>query len=104
MLDRPTESGQHITILLCINIGICIFILVGVLISIKDYIKKVGSKIKKKKNVSTIRKKIFKRKKINRHKPKKLPSTSELELNRIQSLLSYESDNDYDFIFDASEF
>ena len=73
------------------------------LISIKEYIKKVGSKIKKK-NVSTIRKKIFKRKKINRHKPKKLPSTSEIELNRIQSLISYESDNDYDSIFDASEF
>lgn len=73
------------------------------LISIKEYIKKVGSKLKKKKNVSSIRKKIFKREKITRHKPKKLPSTSEIELRRIQSLISSESDNDYDSIFDASE-
>ena len=55
-----------------------------------------------KKNVSSIRKKIFKRKKINRRNVRKLPSASEIELNRMQFATS--SENDYDSIFDASEF
>ena len=93
-------TGQHIIILLCINIGICIFILVGVLISLKENIKKVGCKLQKK-NVSSIRKKIFKRKKINRRNVRKLPSASEIELNRMQFAIS--SENDYDSIVDASE-
>lgn len=57
--------------------------------------------LQKKKNASSIRKRIFKRKKINRRKLK-LPSASEIELNRKQST-SLESENDYDSIFDASE-
>lgn len=52
------------------------------------------SKMKK-----TFRKPIFKRRKPP--KQKKLPSASEMELNKVNAI---SSDNDYDSIFDASEF
>ena len=96
IFDVPTAKGQHINTLLCINIGICIFILVGVLISLKENIKKVGCKLQKK-NVSSIRKIIFKRKKINRPNVRKLPSASEIELNRMQFAIS--SENDWFYIW-----
>lgn len=96
MFDIPTATGQHIVILLCINVGICICTLVGIFISIKDIIKKHMCKSKMKK---TFRKPIFKRRKPP--KQKKLPSASEIELNRVNAI---SSDNDYDSIFDASEF
>ena len=54
MFDMPTETGQHITILLCIK--------VGVLISIKKISERLGVFfLQKKKNASSIRKRIFKR-------------------------------------------
>lgn len=94
MFDILTATGQHIVILLCINVGICT--LVGIFISIKDIIKKHMCKSKMKK---TFRKPIFKRRKPP--KQKKLPSASEIELNKVNAI---SSDNDYDSIFDASEF
>ena len=56
--------------------------------------------ITKEKCVINSKKKIC-RKKINRRNLRKLPSASEIELNRIQFTMS--SDNDYDSIFDASD-
>lgn len=55
---------------------------------------------KSKKNNTSFRKQKFKKRKIFMRKKKKLPSASEIELNRMQAA---SSDNDYDFIFDASE-
>lgn len=50
----------------------------------------------------SFRKRIFKRRKIYKSpKQKKLPSASEIELNRMNAI---SSDSDYYSIFDASEF
>ncbi|XP_078329626.1 uncharacterized protein LOC111115871 isoform X3 [Crassostrea virginica] len=90
IFDVPTAKGQHIITLLCINIGICICILVGIFIFIKDKIKKHLC--------------IFKRWKIYKpSKKNKLPSVSEIELNRMKAISSFSDDNDNDSIFDISE-
>lgn len=41
LFDEPGTTGQHVTLLLSINIVLCIFILICVFISINDKLKKI---------------------------------------------------------------
>lgn len=89
------DEWKGFTLILSLNLGFSICIFIGLLILMKDKFNKLkcGTKISKKK---------FKRNRAI-YKPRhgKLPSRSEIDLNRIQSYMSASDDNDYDsVIFD----
>jgi hypothetical protein len=105
LFDEPGTTGQHVTLLLSINIVLCIFILICVYISINDKLKKIRCRAQRNNKPSSeksIRKRAqFRKLTLFKSKWGKLPSRSEIELNRMHALFS--DDDDYDSIFDASD-
>lgn len=86
------EEWKGFTIIVPLNLGFSVCIFIGLLVLIKDKLNKLkcGTKISKKK---------FRRNRaIFKPRHGKLPSRSEIDLNRIQSYISTSDDNDYDSV------
>lgn len=86
------DEWKGFTLIVSLNLGCSVCIFIGLLILIKDKFNKLkcGTKISKKK---------FKRNRaIFKPRHGKLPSRSEIDLNRIQSYMSASDENDYDSV------
>lgn len=88
------DEWKSFTLIVPLNLGFSVCIFIGMLILIKDKFNKLkcGTKISKKK---------FKRNRaIFKQRHGKLPSRSEIDLNRMQSYMymSASDDNDYDSV------
>lgn len=86
------DEWKGFTLIVSLNLGFSVCIFIGLLILIKDKFNKLkcGTKISKKN---------FKRNRaIFKPRHGKLPSRSEIDLNRIQSYMSASDENDYDSV------
>lgn len=86
------DELKGLTLIPSLNLGFSVCIFIGLLILIKDKFNKLQCRTK-------ISKKKFKRSRaIFKPRHGKLPSRSEIDLNRIQSYMSASDDNDYDSV------